>query len=158
MSMIGDFRRCPDHILEEFLHTPEGIIPFLEDEQEGCTDFSVDKAWHAIHFLLTAGVEPCPPLDFILSGGRTVGEVDFGYELPRVFLSGETKAIWEAVEPIDSGLLETRYDPARMNKIPIYPSAWGPVLDEYFLGAYEELRRFLETAVKEREGLIVTIT
>src|SRR5687767_14577361 len=45
----------------------------------------LDKAWHGIHYLLTGtAAEGGKPLDFLVSGGREVGNVDIGYGPARV--------------------------------------------------------------------------
>ena len=71
--------------------------------------FALDKSWHGIHFLLTGSAEGVrPPVDFILMGGREIGDLDLGYGPARAFTSAETKQIAFDARDLsdwDSGLL-----------------------------------------------------
>lgn len=48
----------------------------------------LDKAWHAIHYLLTGEADEVPgPLGFLVSGGAPVGAIEVGYGPARAFTS-----------------------------------------------------------------------
>ena len=88
MSMIGCFRRVPEARLRALLADPESITDFLDEE--GFADFDIDKAWHGIHYLLTGTAwEGAAPLNFLVAGGRPVGDVDVGYGPARAFSGAE---------------------------------------------------------------------
>src|SRR5688500_6275073 len=49
--------------------------PFALAEGEGLTT-DLDKAWHGIHYLLTGTAwEGAEPLNFLVAGGRPVGDI-----------------------------------------------------------------------------------
>ena len=172
MSMIGNFRRISGTKLNALLAEPDTIVEFLEQEgdpdapeSEAFADLDVDKSWHAIHFLLTGTAwEGEPPSNFIVSGGRPVGDEDVGYGPARGFTSGEVREIADALSDLASDALLARYDHAAMNRLDIYPGGsdgWLPrerdenELIEYLADYYEQLREFVIGAAKEGEALLV---
>ena len=109
--MIGNFRMSTDDEIRSLLANPDQIAAVLYPEDESGTDataeFDVDKAWHAIHFLLCGQPwESKPPLNFIVSGGTPVGDVDVGYGPARVFSSSELSEIVGALESISAAELK----------------------------------------------------
>lgn len=82
--MPGNLRLVSDGQLEEPIADPEQIEGFLY-ESDGSSDDEeyLDKAWHGLHFLFTGTAwEGDPPLNFLVSGGREIGDVDVGYRRP----------------------------------------------------------------------------
>ncbi|HEY2511539.1 MAG TPA: YfbM family protein [Polyangiaceae bacterium] len=161
MSMIACFRRVPDDVLQNLLASPEQLPDFLEEE--GFADLDIDKAWHALHFFLTGTAwEGEPPLDFLVKGGTEVGDVDMGYGPARGFTSQEVQLLWGALKPRTASTLRSAYNPERMRELEIYPDGWRSAaedhLDDYFLFYFDELRQFIEGAVREREALLVWLS
>ena len=67
--------------------------PFALGDGEG-KEIDFDKSWHGMHYLLARSDEGgTPPLDFLLGGGRTVGDEDVGYGPAWVFTAAETRTI-----------------------------------------------------------------
>jgi hypothetical protein len=124
----------------------------------------LDKAWHGIHYMLTQTAwEGEEPLNFLVGGGTTVGDVDVGYGPARAFASDEVNAISSALRPIDSQFLRKRFDPEQMMKLEIYPTIWDrdPADDDtfgYCAEYFASLKTFIEEAAKRNVGLIVYIT
>lgn len=88
-------------------------------------DAQLDKAWHGIHYLLTQSAwEGDEPLNFLLSGGSEVGDLDVGYGTPRAFTSNQVQVIGAALQPIDRSLLRSRFNPEEMMSLDIYPTIW----------------------------------
>lgn len=55
MSMIGCYRRVTNEELSQLIGGAS-VVEFLypaDDQQHGDRELDIDKAWHAIHFLLT---------------------------------------------------------------------------------------------------------
>lgn len=80
-----------------------------------------DKAWHGLHYLLTKTAwEGEPPLDFLINGGHDIDEAN------RAFEAAQVAAIDAALRPIDTAWLRSRFDPADMDRLDMYPfSAWS---------------------------------
>jgi Domain of unknown function (DUF1877) len=131
-----------------------------EWEQDGDADeIDVDKAWHGIHFLLTGTAwEGTFPLNFIVSGGKEVGDVDVGYGPARALTSEDVRRLDAALEPLTSEELERRFDPKQMSKLQIYPEIWADEDDdslEYLIEYYTELRAFVRRAAERGDALLV---
>ena len=124
-------------------------------------EIDLDKSWHGIHYLLTGTAwEGEPPMNFIVSGGIEIGDVDTGYGPARAIDSVSVAAITEALSGVDTELLRTRFRPDEMQKLDIYPSIWDrdPNQDDtlgYCLEFYEELKRFLKTASENNLGVVL---
>src|SRR5690349_11334743 len=91
MGMIIVFHLARREQLSSLLASPEQVTDFLRDsggEDVGLSEnrLDLDKAWHGLHFLLT-GTDwgGTPPLNFIVAGGETIGDVDVGYGPARAF-------------------------------------------------------------------------
>src|SRR5688572_12485480 len=127
-------------------------VPFALRDGEG-TDSDLDKAWHGIHFLLTGSSdEGKPPLDFLVAGGRPVGDEDVGYGSARVFTAAETRRIADAVKAVSDEQLAARFDPRAMMAKKIYPDIWDrdPADDDtlgYLMEYVTTLRETLAQAV-----------
>ena len=124
----------------------------------------LDKAWHGIHYLLTGTAwEGDKPLNFLLAGGRPVGDIDVGYGPARVHSAAETRAAHEALTQLSDDDLRGRFDPGDMTSKEIYPEIWDrrPEEDDtlgYLMEHVGTLREFLAQAVEQRQGLVVHLT
>lgn len=169
MGMVAIFRRLSDADVARLLAEPNLIDDYVgnEDVPDGFgpfTELDIDKAWHGIHFLLTASAwEGDPPLNFVVSGGAPVGEVDLGYGPARVFSSAEVQTLAAALEPIEAPELQARFDPEAMMSADIYPAIWdrAPEDDDtsgYVVGYYESLREFVLEAAQAQQALLVFLS
>jgi hypothetical protein len=104
MGMTVMFRRLSGEDLSRLREEPGLVADYLQGEEpEGFgpfADLDVDKAWHAIHFLLTGSAwEGDPPLNFIVIGGSDVGD-DLGYGPARGLSSDEVRNLAGALRAI----------------------------------------------------------
>jgi len=141
---------------------PPDAPPFALGDGEGKA-IDVDKSWHGMHYLLTGSAEGgTPPLDFLLEGGRTVGDEDVGYGPAWVFTAAETRGIAAAVAAISDEELRARYDPKAMDAADVYPSRiWvrdGDEALDYVMEYIAILRATLQKAVEMNRGLMLTLT
>ncbi len=165
MSMIGNFRRLSEADLRRLLEEPDQIADYLyEDAQEGFgpfVDLEIDRAWHGLHYLLTGTAwEGQAPLNFIVQGGREIGETDVGYGPARGFTADEVRAIAQALARIDVQTLRARFNPQAMMTADIYPNSWDrPAAEDdtlgYLVEYYEQLRPFISEAAAAGEALLV---
>lgn len=161
MSMIATLRRLPDGSLQDLLARPETVEDVLEEE--GIAELDLDKAWHALHFLLTRTAwEGEPPLDFLVRGGKDVGDVEVGYGPARAFLSTDVRAVWKALEGRSADSLREAYDAVAMRALQIYPTGWRTAeqdnLDSYYLDYYEQLRQFIRATAAKGEGFLLWVS
>jgi hypothetical protein len=120
---------------------------------------SLEKAWHGLHYLLTGEVwEGEGELAFLLAGGEPVGEDD---ESPiRWFNPDETRDIHHALSGVTDEQLWSRFDPAKMEKLQIYPGIWDEDesdLKEEYVDYFHELKNLVAAAVQSGQGLLVSI-
>jgi hypothetical protein len=124
----------------------------------------LDKAWHGIHYLLTGTAwEGTPPLNALVSGGRELAAVEVGYGAPRTLTAAETRAFASALDMLSDAELGSRFAPAQMMKLEIYPDIWGrdPGEDDtlgYLLEYVTQLRAYVASAAAQQLGLLVTLT
>ena len=141
---------------------PEKAIPTPElAPGEGvCTD--LDKAWQAVHFLLTGtATEGELPRAFLLVGGAEVPGIEIGYGPARVFTPSEVAAVDRALASVSVNDLLARFDGSAMEEADIYPNIWisedKAVCLEYIQQSYERLQNFVKSAHEKGLGLIITI-
>ena len=124
------------------------------------TDQDVDKAWHAIHYLLTATADAGEaPLNFIMSGGRDLGDIEVGYGL-RMMTLNEVQSLNAALQPIDEAFLKSRYNPSEMMRLEIYPEVWDrDAQDEdnfrYCVDYFNVLKSFVAQAAERNMGIVL---
>ncbi len=123
---------------------------------------NIDKAWQAVHWLLTGDPwEGDPPLNFLLQGGTEL-DADWGDTPPRTFSPAETRAIAEAFARVSEGEIAARYDPALMIELDIYaviPEREPQGHDEraWVLEAVRDVRTAVSEAAQRGFGLLVSI-
>ncbi len=132
-----------------------------ELRQDG-DEIDVDKAWQAIHFLLTGNAEALNhPLGFLMSGGTLVGNEDVGYGPARADKSQELSIIVEAIKVFDRETLYSRYKPRKMDQQEIYPQIWVRDGEEGFNYVYENFQKlitFLKDTQVQEQGFLVFLT
>ncbi len=125
---------------------------------------NLDKAWHGIHYLLTGTAwEGDPPLNFLVTGGREVGDEEVGYGPARTFMPGEAREIASALAGLSDEQLRARFKPEEMMRLEIYPEIWDrdPEEDDtlgYLMAYVGQLRAILASVVARGHGLLMTIT
>lgn len=140
-------------------------LPALTVEREAGDEVDLDKAWNAIHFMLTgdaAGTKH--PLGFIFEGGAVIGDEDVGYGPARAFSAAATRHIADAVGAISRQDFLNRFNAPAMLKAGVYPEPlWEPDRaaehnEEYVADNFDSLRTFLIAATKERKGFLIFLT
>lgn len=167
MSMIGMFRRLGEQDLTRLREEPELLVDYVDEDAPAgfgpFADLDVDKAWHAIHFLLTGVAwDGEPPLNFIAGGGTEVGE-ELGYGPARSLTSVEVRTLAAALEVIPRESLLQRFDPSALTAAEIYPNIWDRPDEEddtrgYVGEYYEQLRAFILDAATGGEALLIWIS
>ena len=147
----------------EVAAAPPPPPPLVLAEGEGEV-VDLDKSWHGLHYLLTGTAwEGDPPLNFLLGGGREVGLEEVGNGPARTFTAAEVRAIADALAALTDDELRSRFAPAEMMRLEIYPEIWDrdPAEDDtlaYLMENVGGLRRALAAVVARGHGLLVTLT
>lgn len=158
MGMVLTARRLT---ADEARLDPEELADLLlEGEDEDARTVDLDKAWHAVHFLLTGTEwEVVGEAGQAVLGGEPVGE-DLGTGPLRVVAAADVVTTSLALAALDEQELRGRYDPARMRELQIYPDVWDEedVLDEYVLPAFRDLAGLYARAAAEQQAVVLLIS
>src|SRR2546430_16860960 len=121
--MIGNLRPASDSEIERLLANPAEITRFLYGAgTDGCEHVVLNTAWHAIHFVLTGSrLGGDEPLNFLVSEGTPVGEVDVGYGPARVLTSGQVRSLARALAGLAPEDVANRVDLKKLDEAVIYP-------------------------------------
>jgi len=98
-----------------------------------------------------------PPLDFIMSGGHEIGDIDVGYGPARALTSAQVGALADALAPITVAALFERWDAAAIRTAEVYgidPDQRNAE-EQYVGGYFEALKDFVATAARDGLGVIV---
>ncbi|WP_282297413.1 YfbM family protein [Stenotrophomonas sp. PS02289] len=159
MSMMGNLVSLPVARLETLLEDPSGVIPFLDEEERGADvrHIDLDKAWHALDFLLNGGADTVEgPLAVAVLGGQEIGE-DIGYG-PACWISAEqVAAVDAALARIPVSELRARFDGAAMDAAEIYPNIWEEEGEEgldYILEYHADLVAFYREAAASGHAVL----
>lgn len=123
----------------------------------------VDKAWHALHFLLTGSEGDADfPQGFLASCGEEVGDIDVGYGPVRSFSSEQVKGISQFLNSLDKSELRCRFDPAKFKQKNIYPDIWADGKNskedwEYLEEYLDQLIRFVNETAEKKMAMLVYI-
>jgi hypothetical protein len=161
MEMIGNLRPASDSEIQQLLASPADVTRFLygaaADERERVV---LNKAWHAIHFVLTGSrLGGDEPLNFVVSEGTPVGEVDVVYGPARVLSSQQVRSLATALAPLEPEHLAARVDLRKLDEEVIYPGNWqrdGMDVD-YVVGSYREMRDLIVRLADQGLGLVLYI-
>lgn len=170
MGMYLVLKTASDSTIQRLLADPESIEPFLFPEEPDADDspseegieVDLDKAWHAIHYLL-CGVadEGTGTGAFLLSGGTPIGDVDVGYGPARAMTAAQVATAASFLEALPPETLMQRYDAAKLDAADIYPNIWkrdGEDAKTYVRDSYDTLRQYMATAARKRMGMVIALS
>ena len=159
--MIGNLRPASDSEIDHLLANPSEITRFLYGaEADGRERVVLNKAWHAIHFALNGsrlgGEEP---LNFLVSEGTPVGEVDVGFGPARVLTSQQVSQLARALATIEPDEVARRIDLRTFDQEVIYPGNWqrNGIGVEYVITNYREMRDLIRRLAGRGDGLVLYI-
>lgn len=169
MSMIMYLTTASDATIAELSRNPDRIMDWLYSDQcdeasasEDKIQLDLDKAWHAVHFLLTGNAEGgSGPEAFMLEGGSTIGDVDVGYGPARAFSAEEVRVISKRLAQISPEAMRQKFDHAALQAADIYPTIWDRMESEdvdYVVNNYDSMLQHLKTAASKNLGLIVSLS
>lgn len=161
MSMIGNYRRVTRDQLEALLAAPSTVSTFLyEKEPPPGEHIDLDKAWHAIHFLLNGQTwEGNGPLYDSVLGGEALGQEDVGYGPARFLTPEEVKETAQALDDVSASDLLAKFDAKELNDNSIYPQDWtDEEIDlQYVRNNFLRLVEFFRSAAESDNALLLYI-
>ncbi len=164
MSMIGNYLRIPEVQLARLREDPSDILELLHPddgngERPHGKHLDIDKAWHAIQFLLTGDPwEGKPPLQNAVMGGIELGDEDVGYGPARGLSAHDVQAVSRALSGISGEQLWSGFDADKFANAEIYPEGWSAEGRGYVVGYYEALRTFFAEAAGAGDSMILYLS
>ena len=159
--MIGNLRPASDADIAQLLAKPSDITRFLYGASaDDCERVVLHKAWHAIHFALNGSrLGGDEPLNFLVSEGTPVGDVDVGFGPARVLTSAQVKAIAARLAEISPDAIAERVNLRELDEHRIYPGNWqrDGLSIEYVVASYREMRKLIVRAAERGDGLVLYI-
>lgn len=160
MSMICSIHTAKEDDLQRCNGNADDLFDFFEESED---TIDLDKAWHAIQFLLTGSAwEGEPPMNFIVGGGTPIENSDGGYGEARFFTKDEVTAISSALAGLSVESLLARYDGKELADADIYPSIWARPDEQdenldYIRENYAELQSYVSGLANRGSSMIVSI-
>jgi hypothetical protein len=148
------------------LQAPQQIIETLyahydADKPAGRAGY-LDKAWHAIHFVLNQSPwEGEPPWGWVIFGGTPVSD-DSDEAVPRHVPADHVRQIAAALATLPADEFARRYDAQALADAEIYPEViWlrdGDEARDYVLSYYVQLIRFYTDAAARGDSVFTWIS
>lgn len=157
MGMIGGFQRITAAELDALLDDPDSVEELLFPEGDQSADaIDIDKAWHGLHFLLSA--DPWAgsgPLANVVMGGTEIGE-DLGYGPARYLTVDETAGVAAALAALAADELGNRFDAQQFTANDIYPGIWdeGGTALAYLVDAYRSVAAYYADAAAAGDAML----
>lgn len=159
MSMIANYLRISPEQLEALRKEPSAIMDLLDPDDRGHAEgahLDIDKAWQAIHFLLTGDPwEGKLPLRNAVMGGAALGEEDVGYGPARGLTPAEVRSVSVVLASISGERLGARFDASKFAEAEIYPSGWSADDQAFIVQHYEALRAFFAEAARAGDAMVL---
>jgi hypothetical protein len=161
MAMIANLRPATDSDIERLLANPAEITRYLYGSgADSCERLELQKAWHAIHYTLNGSrLGGDAPLNFLVSEGTPVGEIDVGYGPARIFTSEQVRRLASELILIAPEEVRRRVDLQRFDAEGIYPGNWqsNGYDANYVVDNYRNMRDLVARAASQGLGLILYI-
>ena len=161
MSMIGNALAISPETLRTLLDDPSRMESLLFPDSGGPDakgHMDLDKAWHAIHFVLNEKAwEGEGALGAAILGGHELGE-DMGYGPARYLTAEDVSSVAEALDAVTLSDFEHRFNAEALAAESIYPDVWDESrseLLEYLLPYYEALKAFYANAAREGNAVLL---
>ncbi len=150
MRMMGTYcmidREKVDSILNGELEASEAIFFGDDDDYDGEGNMlSIEKAWHAIDYVLTKGVDDSQALARVVVG-REVSDEEIGYAPATYITEDEVKEIAEAIGGVSREAFRERFDFKGMRDEDVYlvSDATEDTEEEVFDYVWENFRNLKE--------------
>jgi hypothetical protein len=133
---------------------PDDFADIPEDEL-----IDLDKAWHAIHFLLTGKADEAGLPSGGLFAGEEIGE-DWGMGPPRLLSPADVKVFASFLADKPDDFVEQAMDFSKLREADIYPNMWdekGEILIEYVSANFRSLKSFTIAAAERSDAVAIIL-
>lgn len=137
-----------------------GAALYERDDAPRAQDAYLDKAWHAIHFVLTGSAWAGEaPWAWAILGGTELGEDEDGNW--RHLPAEQVREVAQALSALPPDEFARRYDPQALADAQIYPDViWlrdGDDAKQYVVDYYAQLSGFYAAAAQRGDDVFATI-
>ncbi|MGG1554980.1 YfbM family protein [Paenibacillus ferrarius] len=160
MGMIGYLKQISTESLEGVIAGNVNIVEVIYSNEIESNSLDIDKAWHAIHFLLNESAwEGQHPFFNVILGGTKLGD-DLGYGPARYLTSEEVKEVALSLSSLSENEIRNRFNPEKMKESDIYPSIeWSEQDDlEYVFSYYKEVKKYYLEASENNSAMLLYIS
>lgn len=157
--MIGNMLAVPQAELDALYQDP-GAVPDCLYRTRADEAADIEKAWHAIHFMLTGQLYGGDgPLAQAVLGGVPIGDEDVGYGPARGLSAADVKEVATALELLSKSDLRAKFNTEALSEAEIYPEIWdeGDDAFDYVFDNFLELQRFYQDAAAKDMAAILFI-
>lgn len=154
MSMIGNFLQITPEQLREVIEDPSIVESLIDPESDSAEAIDVDKAWHAIHYLLTRSAWKVEgSLANAVLGGIEIGD-DIGYGPAKYITVDEVKDVAAKLPTRES--LKMSFDAKAMTSEQIYPEIWDEGEDalDYVIEYYDLMKSYYLDAASRGNAML----
>lgn len=158
MGMIGYYFRADEDLVNQIKRGEDESVFYNEDYENNILD--VDKAWHAIHFVLTGESWEAPAdelLANVVMGGQPINDTDMGYGPARLLEREVVKKLAKALEDWDESAFREKFHVTDMIENRVYPVMDNENEEEFFQYVwfyFMELKKFFKEAADRNEYII----
>jgi hypothetical protein len=164
MGMIGCFAAIDAKTLAAIQEDPSLMEDFLypdDGDSEPENSLDVDKAWHAIHYMLNGTADGGDgPLALTVLGGEELGD-DMGMGPARFLTPAQVKSVADALGKLTAEDFSGRFNPREMTELQIYPDViWerdGQEGLDYVVHYFQQLVQHYQGAAERGDGMILSI-
>lgn len=156
MGMVSCLIKTNETELKSLLEDPGKLTDKLYGEDSKANKCDLDKAWHAIHFLLNGSVwGVTSPAGALLLGGEPVSEEDVGYGPARYFTVEQVREASDVLDQLEEEGFFSNYSSMLEQRDGICPAFEDTKEDREYIGSYfETLRGFCATAARDKQCII----
>lgn len=165
MGMMACYMGVEKDLLDELkFKSEDDLFETIEELEEECEVYDMDKLWDGVHFLLT-GASATEPIANDLLSEAVVGTA--------LFIEGEdtdyiayiyperVKEILSAMKDVDIDKMLEEFSPRVFAKNHIYPTIWiekdKEKLREELAENFRGLKEFYSKMVEDKKGIVVSI-
>lgn len=158
MSMIGYYLRADEDTVKQIAQGATGELLFGNDSDDKL--LCIDKAWHAIHYLVTGCVWDIPEdniLGQLVLGGEPINDEDMGYGPARLIPKELVARLADALDTWEDDTFREHFHLKDMIENEIYPVMSGENEKEFFeyiRENFDALKAFMKDAAREGQNVI----
>lgn len=161
MSMIGYYYQADDITVQKLRKGADSGFAFGKQDEKNM--LCVDKAWHAIHFILAGEaweVSKDEPVSQAVLGGEPVNDDDMGYGPMRLIPKELVSQIADALDEMDESDFRGKFNLSDMMEEQIYPLMDNEDEEQFFEYVWEmfvELQKFYRDAAEKNHNVLAFI-